>query len=231
MTDALIIDAVRTPIGRYAGALSSVRPDDLAATVIRSLVERTGVNPSLVDDVVFGCANQAGEDNRNVGRMSALLAGLPVSVPGVTVNRLCGSGMQAVADAARLIAAGEADLVIAGGVEQMSRAPLVMAKPTEAFQRGNQTIYDTTLGWRFANPKMEAMHGTLAMGETAERVAERCNVSREAQDQFALTSQQRAGRAIASGRIARELTPIVTGTDKKTGAEVRVTADEHPRPE
>jgi acetyl-CoA acetyltransferase family protein len=163
--------------------------------------------------------------------MSALLAGLPVSVPGVTVNRLCGSGLQAVADAARLIATGEADLVIAGGVEQMSRAPLVMAKPVEAFPRGNQTIYDTTLGWRFANPKMEALHGTLAMGETAEKVAERCTVSREAQDRFAVTSQQRAGKAIASGRIAQELCPIVTGTDKKTGAELRVTADEHPRPE
>ncbi len=162
--------------------------------------------------------------------MSALLAGLPVSVPGVTVNRLCGSGMQAIADGARLIATGEADLVIAGGVEQMSRAPLVMGKATEAFGRG-QTLYDTTLGWRFINPKMEAMHGTLAMGETAEKVAERCNVSREAQDKFAITSQQRAGKAIASGRIAKELTPIVTGTDKKTGAELRITADEHPRPE
>jgi len=152
-------------------------------------------------------------------------------VPGVTVNRLCGSGMQAVADAARLVAMGEADLVVAGGVEQMSRAPLVMGKPTEAFQRGNQTIYDTTLGWRFVNPRMNEMHGTLAMGETAEKVAERCNVSREAQDRFALTSQQRAGKAIASGRIAQELTPIITGVDKKTGAEIRVTADEHPRPD
>jgi acetyl-CoA acetyltransferase family protein len=163
--------------------------------------------------------------------MSALLAGLPVSVPGVTVNRLCGSGLQAIADAARLIATGEADLVIAGGVEQMSRAPMVMAKPTDAYQRGNQTLYDTTLGWRFVNPRMEAMHGTLAMGETAERVAEKFNVTREAQDRFAWTSQQRAGKAIASGRIARELTPILTGTDRKTGAELRVTADEHPRPE
>ena len=199
--------------------------------MIAALVARTGIPAERIDDVIFGCANQAGEDNRNVARMAALLAGLPVGVPGVTVNRLCGSGMQAIADAARLVANGEADLVIAGGVEQMSRAPLVMAKPTDAFQRGNQTIYDTTLGWRFINPRMEAMHGTLAMGETAERVAVKENVSREAQDRFALTSQQRAGRAIASGRIAKELVPIVTGVDKKTQAEIRVVADEHPRPD
>jgi 3-oxoadipyl-CoA thiolase len=231
MRPAYLIDGIRSPFGRYGGGLAGVRADDLGAAVIRALVARTGIPADRIDDVVFGCANQAGEDNRNVARMSALLAGLPVSVPGVTVNRLCGSGMQAIADAARLIATGEADLVIAGGVEQMSRAPIVMAKPTEAFQRGNQTVFDTTLGWRFVNPKMDAMHGTLAMGETAERVAERCNVSREAQDRFAITSQQRAGKAIASGRIAKELTPIVTGVDKKTGAEIRVTADEHPRPE
>lgn len=228
---AFLIDGIRSPFGRYGGGLAGVRADDLGAQVIAALVARTKIPADRIDDVIFGCANQAGEDNRNVARMSALLAGLPVSVPGVTVNRLCGSGMQAVADAARLIATGEADLVIAGGVEQMSRAPIVMAKPTEAFPRGNQTIYDTTLGWRFANPRMEAMHGTLPMGETAERVAERCNVSREAQDRFAVTSQQRAGRAIASGRIAKELVPIVTGIDKKTGAELRVTADEHPRPD
>ena len=228
---AYLVDGVRSPFGRYGGALAGVRADDLGAQVIAALVAKTGIPADRIDDVIFGCGNQAGEDNRNVGRMSALLAGLPISVPGVTVNRLCGSGMQAVADAARLIANGEADLVIAGGVEQMSRAPLVMAKPTEAFQRGHQTIYDTTLGWRFANPKMEAMHGTLAMGETAERVAQQCNVSREAQDRFALTSQHRAGRAIASGRIAQELVPILTGVDRKSGAEIRVTADEHPRPE
>jgi 3-oxo-5,6-didehydrosuberyl-CoA/3-oxoadipyl-CoA thiolase len=228
---AYLIDGIRSPFGRYGGGLAGVRADDLAGQVIAALVARTNIPVDRIDDVIFGCANQAGEDNRNVARMAALLAGLPVGVPGVTVNRLCGSGMQAVADAARLVATGEADLVIAGGVEQMSRAPLVMAKPTEAFPRGNQTIYDTTLGWRFANPRMEAMHGTLAMGETAERVAERCNVSREAQDRFALASQQRAGKAIASGRIAKELTPIITGTDKKTGAEQRVVADEHPRPD
>jgi 3-oxo-5,6-didehydrosuberyl-CoA/3-oxoadipyl-CoA thiolase len=231
MRPAFLVDGLRSPFGRYGGGLAGVRADDLGGQVIAALVAKTKIPVERIDDVIFGCANQAGEDNRNVGRMSALLAGLPVSVPGVTVNRLCGSGLQAVADAARLIATGEADLVIAGGVEQMSRAPLVMAKPTDAFQRGSQTLFDTTLGWRFVNPKMEAMHGTLAMGETAERVAEKYNVSREAQDRFAWTSQQRAGKAIASGRIARELTPIITGTDKKTGAELRVTADEHPRPE
>jgi 3-oxo-5,6-didehydrosuberyl-CoA/3-oxoadipyl-CoA thiolase len=228
---AYIVDGIRSPFGRYGGGLGGVRADDLAAQVIAALVARTKIPADRIDDVILGCANQAGEDNRNVARMAALLAGLPVSVPGVTVNRLCGSGMQAIADAARLVATGEAELVIAGGVEQMSRAPIVMAKPTEAFPRGNQTIYDTTLGWRFVNPKMEAMHGVLAMGETAEKVAERCNVSREAQDRFAITSQQRAGKAIASGRIAEELTPIVTGTDKKTGAEQKLSADEHPRPE
>ncbi len=231
MRSAFLIDGLRSPFGRYGGGLAGVRADDLGGQVIAALVAKAKIPVERIDDVIFGCANQAGEDNRNVGRMSALLAGLPVSVPGVTVNRLCGSGLQAVADAARLIATGEADLVIAGGVEQMSRAPMVMAKPTEAYQRGNQTLFDTTLGWRFVNPKMEAMHGTLAMGETAERVAEKYNVTREAQDRFAWTSQQRAGRAIASGRIARELTPILTGTDRKTGAEIRVTADEHPRPE
>lgn len=231
MRSAFLIDGLRSPFGRYGGGLAAVRADDLGGQVIAALVAKTKVPVDRIDDVIFGCANQAGEDNRNVGRMSALLAGLPVSVPGVTVNRLCGSGLQAIADAARLIATGEADLVIAGGVEQMSRAPFVMAKPTDAYQRGNQTLFDTTLGWRFVNPRMEAMHGTLPMGETAEKVAEKYNVTREAQDRFAWTSQQRAGKAIASGRIARELTPIVTGTERKTGAEIRVTADEHPRPE
>jgi 3-oxoadipyl-CoA thiolase len=228
---AYLVDGIRSPFGRYGGGLSGVRADDLAAAVIAALVARTKIPVERIDDVILGCANQAGEDNRNVARMAALLAGLPVSVPGITVNRLCGSGMQAVADAARLIMTGEADLVIAGGVEQMSRAPLVMAKPTDAFQRGNQTIFDTTLGWRFVNPRMEQLHGALAMGETAEKVAERCNVSREAQDRFAWTSQQRAAKAIASGRIAQEITPIVTGSDKKTGAALEVRVDEHPRPE
>src|SRR5687768_11900060 len=219
---AFLIDGVRSPFGRYGGGLAGVRADDLGGAVIAALIARTGVPADRIDDVVFGCANQAGEDNRNVARMAALLAGLPIAVPGITVNRLCGSGMQAIADAARLIATGEADLVVAGGVEQMSRAPLVMAKPVDAFQRGNQTVYDTTLGWRFVNPKMDAMHGTLAMGETAEKVAERCGVSREAQDRFAITSQQRAGAAMASGRLAREIVAIQTGTDKKTGAAIVV---------
>src|SRR5512139_3442447 len=192
---AYLIDGIRSPFGRYGGGLAGVRADDLAAQVIAALVARTKVPADRIDDVIFGCANQAGEDNRNVARMAALLAGLPVAVPGITVNRLCGSGMQAVADAARLIMTGEADLVIAGGVEQMSRAPLVMAKPTDAFPRGNQTIYDTTLGWRFVNPRMEQMHGTLPMGETAERVAEKHGVSREAQDRFARTPPQPAGKA------------------------------------
>ena len=228
---AYLVDGVRSPFGRYGGGLAGVRADDLAAAVIGALVQRTQIPADRIDDVILGCANQAGEDNRNVARMAALLAGLPVAIPGVTVNRLCGSGMQAIDDAARLVMTGEAELVIAGGVEQMSRAPLVMAKPGEAFPRGNQTIYDTTLGWRFVNPKMNELHGTLAMGETAEKVAERCGVSREAQDRFALASQQRAGRAAASGRIARELVPIVTGVDRKTGTELRVTADEHLRPD
>src|SRR4051812_25721849 len=197
---AYIVDGIRSPFGRYGGGLGGVRADDLAGAVIAALVARTKIPADRIDDVILGCANQAGEDNRNVARMSALLAGLPVSVPGVTVNRLCGSGMQAVADAARLIATGEADLVLAGGVESMTRAPLVMGKSSEAWARGPQTLYDTTLGWRFVNPKMEAAHGVLPMGETAEAVATKHNVSREAQDRFSITSQQRAGRATASGR-------------------------------
>ena len=226
---AYLVDGVRSPFGRYGGALANVRADDLAAAVIKALVERTHLPADRIDDVIFGCANQAGEDNRNVARMAGLLAGLPVSVPGVTVNRLCGSGMNAVIDAARSIMTGEADLVIAGGVEQMTRAPLVMGKATEAFQRGNPAMYDTTLGWRFINPKMQEAHGTLAMGETAEKVAERYHVSREAQDRFALLSQQRAATALASGRMARETTPIVTGTEKKTGNPITFSIDEHPR--
>jgi 3-oxoadipyl-CoA thiolase len=228
---AFIIDGVRSPFGRYGGGLAGVRADDLAAAVIAALVERTKIPAERIDEVILGCANQAGEDNRNVARMALLLAKLPVAVPGITVNRLCGSGMQAIADAARLVASGEADLVVAGGVEQMSRAPIVMAKPTEAFPRGNQTIYDTTLGWRFVNPKLDAMHGTLAMGETAEKVAQKYNVSREAQDRLAILSQTRAGAAMTSGRLAQEITPIVTGTDRKSGAQISVTSDEHPRPD
>jgi 3-oxo-5,6-didehydrosuberyl-CoA/3-oxoadipyl-CoA thiolase len=225
---AYLIDGVRSPFGRYGGGLAGVRPDDLAAAVIAALVARTKVPADKIDEVILGCANQACEDNRNVARMAALLAGLPVSVPGVTVNRLCGSGMQAIADGARLIATGEAELVIAGGVEHMTRAPLVMGKPDAAFPRGNPTLYDTTLGWRFINPKMDAMHETISMGETAERVAVKHNVSREAQDRFAARSQQRAA-AIAAGRLAGEVVPIVTGVEKKTGAELKLSADEHPR--
>jgi 3-oxoadipyl-CoA thiolase len=227
---AFVIDALRTPIGRYGGGLAEVRADDLAAVAIRALLERTGIPADRVDDVIFGCANQAGEDNRNVARMALLLAGMPVSVPGVTVNRLCGSGMQAVADAARLVQAGEADLVIAGGVEHMTRAPLVMGKPKEAFPRGEMTMFDTTLGWRFVNPRMKELHGTLAMGETAEAVAERYKVTREAQDEFALASQKKAGAAIAAGRFEREIVPVALAPGKD-GKPRSLDADEHPRPE
>ncbi len=226
---AYIIDGVRSPFGRYAGGLAGVRADDLAAAVIAALVARTKIPTDRLDEVVLGCANQAGEDNRNVARMGLLLAGMPNAVPGVTVNRLCGSGMQAIADGARLIASGEADLMIAGGVEQMSRAPLVMGKPDAAFPRGNSTLHDTTLGWRFINPRMQELHGTLPMGETAERVAQECGVSREAQDAFALASQQKYAAAHAAGRFARELVAITTGTDRKSGAKIVVDTDEHPR--
>jgi 3-oxoadipyl-CoA thiolase len=227
---AFVVDALRTPFGRYGGSLADTRADDLAALVIRALVERTGIPSDRIDEVVFGCANQAGEDNRNVARMGLLLAGLPVSVPGITVNRLCGSGMQAVADAARLIQSGEADLVVAGGVEQMTRAPYVMAKPREAFARGEQTIHDTTLGWRFVNPRMKELHGTLAMGETAEQVAERYKVTREAQDAFALASQKKAGAAIASGRLAKEIVPVALPPGKD-GKPRSFAVDEHARPD
>ena len=228
---AYLIDGVRTPFGRHGGALASVRADDLLGHVIAALLERTGVPAERIDDVIAGCANQAGEDNRNVARMGLLLAGLPVSVPGVTVNRLCGSGMQAFTDAARLVQTGEADLVIAGGVEQMTRAPWVMPKPEGGFARGNQTLFDTTLGWRMINPRMEAMHGTLALGITAEKVAERCGVTRQEQDELAVRSQRRAGAAIESGRLAQDIAPIQVGKDKKTGAPIMLSRDEHPRPD
>src|SRR5687768_17309437 len=187
----VIVDGLRTPFGRYGGALKDVRPDDLAAHVIRSLVSRNGLDPTTIDDVIFGAANQAGEDNRNVGRMAALLAELPVEVAGQTVNRLCGSGLQAVVSAAHAIAYGDGDIFIAGGVESMTRAPFVSAKPSSAFPRGEQTMYDTTLGWRFTNPRLADAYYPYSMGETAENVVERCGVSREEQDAFALTSQQR----------------------------------------
>ena len=219
MRRAVVVSAVRTPIGRYGGALSGVRPDDLAAVAISAAVERAGVEPSSIDDVYLGCANQAGEDNRNIARMAALLAGLPDSVPGVTLNRLCASGLSAVASACHAVVAGDADVLVAGGVESMSRAPLVMAKPASAFPRGNQTVWDTTLGWRFPNPRLEEMFPLESMGETGENVAERWGVSREDQDAFALRSQQRWAAANASGRLADELVPVED-----------VTTDEHPRP-
>jgi 3-oxoadipyl-CoA thiolase len=227
--EAFIVDALRTPIGRHGGALAGVRPDDLGAIVLKAIVARTGVDPAAIDDVVFGCANQAGEDNRNVARMSLLLAGLPVSVPGVTVNRLCGSGLQAVADAARAIATGEADLVIAGGVESMSRAPLVLPKATEPWARGDVTAHDTTLGWRFVNPKMQSTYGTDPLGETAEKVADRHQVTREAQDAFALRSQRNWAAAHAAGRFADELVKVEVPARK--GPPKIVAADEHPRPD
>ncbi len=227
--DVFIVDAVRTPIGRYGGALSDVRADDLGAVVLRAVLQRNPMDAAGIDDVIFGCANQAGEDNRNVARMSALLAGLPVTVPGATVNRLCGSGLQAVIDGARAIAVGEADIVIAGGVESMSRAPLVMAKPRQAFPRGDATLHDSTLGWRFVNPRMQALHGTPALGETAELVAEKHAVSRAAQDRFALQSQQRWAAAQAAGRFDAELVPVEVVGGK--GGVKRITVDEHPRPQ
>ncbi|MGB5947785.1 MAG: 3-oxoadipyl-CoA thiolase [Parvibaculum sp.] len=228
MREAFICDAVRTPIGRYAGALSGVRADDLGAVPIMALMARNpSINWSRVDDVVFGCANQAGEDNRNVARMSSLLAGLPDAVPGTTINRLCGSGMDAVGTAARAIKSGEVDLMIAGGVESMSRAPFVMGKAASAFSR-DAHIYDTTIGWRFVNPLMHRQYGTDSMPETAENVAEEFQISREDQDTFSLRSQQRAGRAIASGRLAKEIVPV-TITSKK--GEKVVSEDEHPRPD
>jgi acetyl-CoA C-acetyltransferase len=229
LRDVFVVDAVRTPIGRHGGSLAEVRPDDLAALVIRELVRRTGADPAAVDDVLLGCANQAGEDNRNVARMSALLAGLPVSVPGGTVNRLCGSGLMAVGDAARAVAVGDAELLIAGGVESMSRAPLVLAKASEPYARGNVTAFDSTLGWRFVNPRMEELYGTHALGETAELVAEKYGVSREDQDAFALASQRRWAAAQAAGRFAAELVAVEIAQRK--GPPRRVEVDEHPRPD
>ncbi len=220
MAEAVIISAVRTPVGRYGGGLAEVRPDDLAATAIRAAVERAGVEPAEIEDVVFGCANQAGEDNRNVARMAALLAGLPEEVPGTTVNRLCASGLEAVVAACRAIRVGEGELLVAGGVESMSRAPLVMAKPERPFARGDRTVYDTTLGWRFPNPALEAMFPLESMGETGENVAERFGVSRDDQDAFALTSQRRHAEAVAARRFDDEL--VAVG---------ELVADEHPRPD
>jgi acetyl-CoA acetyltransferase family protein len=201
VTEAYVIDALRTPVGRYGGALANARPDDLAAHVIRAAVERNGLPAGDVADVYMGCTNQAGEDNRNVARMGSLLAGLPVEVPGVTVNRLCASGLDAVNQASRALRLGDGDLLLAGGVESMSRAPLAMPKPDRSFPRGDQTVYDTTLGWRFVNPRMEKLYSTESMGETAENVAERYRVSRADQDEFALESHRRAIAAAAAGRF------------------------------
>ncbi|HEY6052287.1 MAG TPA: acetyl-CoA C-acyltransferase [Gaiellaceae bacterium] len=220
MPRAVVISAVRTPVGRYGGALAGVRPDDLAALAVGAAVERAGVDPAEIEDVYLGCANQAGEDNRNVARMAVLLAGLPETVPGVTVNRLCASGLTAIVEASRAIAAGEGDLFVAGGVESMSRAPLVLPKGEKPFARGNVVAYDTHLGWRFPNPRMEAMFPLEAMGETGENVAERWGVSRDDQDAFAYRSQQRWQAAHDAGRFADELIPVGD-----------VDTDEHPRPE
>ncbi|MER5171190.1 3-oxoadipyl-CoA thiolase [Thioclava kandeliae] len=229
MTEVYICDYIRTPIGRFGGALSSVRADDLGAIPLKALAER---NPSLdlaqIDEVIFGCANQAGEDNRNVARMSLLLAGYPETVPGTTMNRLCGSGMDAIITAARAIKAGEANLIVAGGVESMSRAPFVMPKATSAFSRSN-SVEDTTIGWRFVNKLMKKMYGVDSMPETAENVAEDFNISREDQDAFALRSQAAAGRAMESGRLAQEIVPVTI--PQRKGDPVVVDTDEHPRPQ
>jgi 3-oxoadipyl-CoA thiolase len=229
MPDAVIVATARTPMGRYGGQLKDIRPDDLAAIALKEAAARAGLNPADVDDVILGCANQAGEDNRNVARMALLLAGFPVEVPGQTVNRLCGSGMQATIAAAREIQAGAADVMIAGGVESMTRAPWVMAKPDAPHPRGPQTAYDTAIGWRLINPKMAEMYGTLGMGDTAERVAQKYEVSREDQDAFALRSHQRAVAAQKSGRLAEEIVPVEV--PQRKGEPIRLAEDEGPRPD
>jgi 3-oxoadipyl-CoA thiolase len=232
MTDVYIGDACRTPVGKLGGVLAHVRPDDLAAHAISSLMGRNpDLDPSLVADVVWGAANQAGEDNRNVGRMAALLAGLPDTVPGVTVNRLCGSGLQAVVTAGHALAAGWGDVMVAGGSESMSRAPFVMAKPDRPFPTGAPDVADTTLGWRLVNPAMRKLHGCLAMGETAEEVADRWSIDREAQDRFALESHRRAVAAISDGRFHDEVVPIEAPADHRRRSTVVVETDEGPRPD
>jgi len=225
--EAWIVSAVRTPVGRYGGALARVRPDDLAATAIKAAVERSGVDPAEFEDVILGCANQAGEDNRNVARMAALLAGLPVEIAGQTVNRLCGSGLQAINSAAHAVMAGDGDAFVAGGVESMTRAPFVMSKPEAPYDRGNREMFDTTLGWRFTNPRLAAMHHPYSMGETGENVAERCGVTREEQDEFALRSHRRAVTAIEEGRFMNQIVPVMVPQPK--GEPVSVERDEHPR--
>jgi 3-oxoadipyl-CoA thiolase len=227
LPEAVIVATARTPMGRYGGQLKDVRPDDLAAVVLKEVCERAQIKRSEVEDVILGCANQAGEDNRNVARMALLLAGFPVEIPGQTVNRLCGSGMQATITAAREIQSGAADIMVAGGVESMTRAPWVMPKPDAGFPRGPQTMYDTALGWRLVNPRMASMYGTLQMGETAERVAQKYEVSREDQDTFALRSHQRALAAQQSGRLGEEIVPVQV--PQRKGDALTLTADEGPR--
>src|SRR5215216_643127 len=229
MTDAVIIDAIRTPVGALGGILASVRPDDLAALVIKEIVQSNKLDPALVEEVFFGCANQAGEDNRNVARMAALLAGLPVDVAGVTVNRLCASGLNAINQVARAIKAGEGDVYIAGGVESMSRAPYSIPKAEAGFSYGNLTAWDTALGWRYPNPKLKEIHGTDSMGETAENIAkERPHITREKQDAFALRSHQRAIAAIDSGRFEEEILPVCVPPSGKKGEPKIVDSDERP---
>ena len=227
MPEAIIIDAIRTPIGAFGGDLAPVRPDDLAAIVLKEIIERTGIDPALVEEVYMGCANQAGEDNRNVARMASLLAGFPVEVPGVTFNRLCASGLNAVNMAARAIKSDEGRVFIAGGVESMSRAPFSIPKPERAYPWGNQTMWDTTLGWRYPNPKMEQLHGTDALGVTAENIWDKTYIPREEQDEFALASHQRAVDAIDSGKFSEEIVPVPVPRRKKD--DLLVESDERPR--
>ncbi len=231
MQDAVIVDAVRTPIGRYGGCLKDVRPDDLAAIAIKALLSRNNFDPALVEDVLIGCANQAGEDNRNVARMAVLLAGLPVTVAGGTVNRLCGSGLMAVNEAAHAIQVGAGDVYIAGGVESMTRAPFVMGKPEAVFPRGDLKMFDTTLGWRFTNQKLSDMHYPYSMGETAENVAERYQISRSDQDEFALSSQKKYFAAYQAGLFKQEIVPVELPPAKKAKEPQIVDTDEHPRPD
>ncbi len=231
MKEAVIVDAVRTPIGRYAGALKEIRPDDLASIVIEELLKRNFINPGQIEDVIMGCANQSGEDNRNVARMAALLAGLPAAVPGATVNRLCGSGLMAVNDACRAIQTGNGDIYIAGGVESMTRAPYVVLKNNAAFARGNQKLVDTTLGWRFVNKKLADMYPPDSMGETAENVAERYKISREDQDQYALESQHKYAEAARTGKFNDEIIPVHLPKKKGSTEPEIFSVDEQPRPE
>ncbi|MBA2275127.1 MAG: acetyl-CoA C-acyltransferase [Chloroflexi bacterium] len=229
MREAWIVSAVRTPVGRYGGALRSVRPDDLAAIAVSAAVERSGIDAGLIEDVILGAANQAGEDNRNVARMASLLAGLPTDVAGQTVNRLCGSGLQAINTAAHAIMVGDGDAFVAGGVESMTRAPFVMAKAEGPFERGERTMFDTTLGWRFTNPRLAELHHPFTMGETGENVAEQHGVSRGEQDAFALTSHQRAIAAIEDGRFDGQIVPVTVAQPKSDA--IVVDRDEHPRPD